>query len=295
MSIKVRPAAPKDREGILAISRRIWEGEDYVPFVLDQWLAEGGLIVAELSGEVAGFAKTTELAPGELWLEGLRVHPEHQGKGIAKTLARAQLDLALAQRPQVVRLATVEANEASLHIARELGFREVARFFYLEADVEKPARAPTPQRPSSEETWKFLSSSQALQEGRGLIGFGWRFYTLTPGLLAELGDKGALFSVGTPPKGFLILVPDPYTPADIATLAFLDGEDDALEDLLKFAHVWASEQGERIIAAMVAAPWIFKFLIQHGFQFVPELGAVLVLEYRPRMSETPQVADSGRE
>ncbi len=283
VGVSVRPATWADRQRILAISQRIWEGEDYVPFVLDRWLAEGGLVVAELCGEVVGFAKTTELAPGELWLEGLRVHPDHQGKGVAKALARAQLDLALAQRPQVIRLATVEANDASIHIARELGFREVARFLYLEADVRRPENTLTPQKPDPKEAWEFLRASQALQEGRGLIGLGWRFCTLSPELLAELADKEALFSVGAPPQGLLILVPDPYTPAAIAALAFLDGEEGALEMLLQFAHAWAQERGQRIIAAMVAAPWIFRFLTRRGFQFVPELGAVLVLEYRPRL------------
>ncbi len=283
VGVNVRPATWADRQRILAISQRIWEGEDYVPFVLDRWLAEGGLVVAELCGEVVGFAKTTELAPGELWLEGLRVHPDHQGKGVAKALARAQLDLALAQRPQVIRLATVEANDASIHIARELGFREVARFLYLEADVRRPENTLTPQKPDPKEAWEFLRASQALQEGRGLIGLGWRFCTLSPELLAGLADKEALFSVGAPPQGLLILVPDPYTPAAIAALAFLDGEEGALEMLLQFAHAWAQERGQRIIAAMVAAPWIFRFLTRRGFQFVPELGAVLVLEYRPRL------------
>lgn len=285
MRVAVREARREDKNAILGISRRIWEGEDYVPSVLDRWLAEGGLIVAELSGEVVGFAKTTELAPGELWLEGLRVHPAHQGKGIAKALARAQLDQALARNPQVIRLATVEANEASLHIARELGFQEIARFFYLEAEVKRPSSTPVVQKPPPERAWEFLCTSQALQEGRGLIGIGWRFRTASPALLEELAAKEALFSVGLPPQGLLILVPDPYTPAAIAALAFLDGEEAALEVLLQFAHAWAEERGQRILAAMVAAPWIFTFLTRRGFQFVPELGAVLVLEHRPRGGE----------
>jgi GNAT superfamily N-acetyltransferase len=82
--LRVRPALPEDRERILAISAKIWEGQDYIPHVLDRWLCEGGLFVAELSGKVVGFAKNTELSPGEIWLEGLRVDPEHQGRAWPK-------------------------------------------------------------------------------------------------------------------------------------------------------------------------------------------------------------------
>lgn len=282
MSAKVREADRGDREAILAISQRIWEGEDYIPFVVDGWLAEGGLIVAEVSGEVVGFAKTTELAPGEVWLEGLRVHPDHQGKGIAKALARAQLELALARRAHTVRLATVEANEASLHIAKELGFRPAARFFYAEAEAQKPQESQRLQRPALSAAQEFLRTSQALQDGQNMIGLGWRFRDLSPQLLAELAEKDALFSLGTPPQGLLILLPDPYTPAAVAALAFVDGKEEILPELLRFSHAWAEKNGQRILAAMVAAPWVFTFLTRHGFQFVPELGAVLVLEYHPK-------------
>lgn len=35
--------------------------------------------MAELDGRLAGFAKTTFLSPGEVWLEGLRVDPARRG------------------------------------------------------------------------------------------------------------------------------------------------------------------------------------------------------------------------
>lgn len=279
--LKVREAELGDRQAILAISQRIWEGEDYIPFVVDQWLTEGGLIVAELSGQVVGFAKITELSPGEVWLEGLRVHPDHQGKGIAKTLARAQLELALAWHAHTIRLATVEANEPSLHIATELGFRPLARFFYAEAEVRKPENSPRLQQPALSAAQKFLDSSPALREGQNLIGLGWRFRSLSPELLAELAQKDALFSTGTPPQALLILLPDPYTPQTTAALAFLDGEEEVLPKLLEFAHAWAATGGQKILAAMTAAPWVLTFLSRYGFQFAPEFGAVLILEHRP--------------
>ncbi len=275
----VREAEWKDKEAILAISRKIWEGEDYVPAVLEDWLSQGGMLVAELSGEVVGFAKVTELSPGEFWFEGLRVDPAHQGKGVAKALAQAQLEWALSRQPKTIRLATVEANEASLHIAQNLGFHEVARFFYLEAEVRKPKEVRKLRTSAPEEAWEFLRASQVLAEGKGFLGLGWRFRQASPELVEELARKEALFALGEPPRGLLIIVPDPYTPKELGCLAFLDGEEGVLPGLLEFAHGLAAKNGERILSAMVAAPWLFRFLLAQGFQFIPELGAVLVLEY----------------
>jgi GNAT superfamily N-acetyltransferase len=277
--LRVRLALPEDRERILAISAKIWAGQDYIPHVLDRWLSEGGLFVAELSGKVVGFAKNTELSPGEIWLEGLRVDPEHQRKGVAKALARAQLEAALAKKPHSVRLATVEENLASLHIAQELGFREIARFSYLEADVVEPKSLPQAEKPESKEAWDFLQHSSAFSEARGLVGLGWRFRTLTFDFLTELCNEGNVFAPGKDLSALLIVFPDPYTPEEILALAFLDGEELALEKLLHLAHGLAVKRGNRILSAMVADPWLYTFLSRRGFQGVPELGAVVVLEY----------------
>ncbi len=278
-AVQVRLASVTDRERILSISSRIWEGEDYIPHVLDRWLSEGGLFVAELAGKVVGFAKNTELSPGEIWLEGLRVDPAHQGKGVAKALARAQLEAALAKKPRSVRLATVEENLASLHIGQELGFREIARFSYLEADVVEPKSFPQAAKPEPKEAWDFLQRSSAFAEARALVGLGWRFRTLTFDFLTELCREGNVFARGYEPSALLIVFSDPYTPKEILALAFLDGEETALEELLYVAHGLAAKRGNRILSAMVADPWLYTFLSRRGFQGVPELGAVVVLEY----------------
>ncbi|RME32959.1 MAG: AI-2E family transporter, partial [Thermoflexia bacterium] len=50
----LRPACPEDRSGMEAVCGTIWDGEDYIPEVWDEWLADpdGELTVAELDGRV---------------------------------------------------------------------------------------------------------------------------------------------------------------------------------------------------------------------------------------------------
>jgi hypothetical protein len=111
------------------------------------------------------------------------------------------------------------------------------------------------------------------------VGLGWRFRTLTFDFLTELCNEGNVFAPGKDLSALLIVFPDPYTPEEILTLAFLDGEELALEKLLHLAHGLAAKRGNRILSAMVADPWLYTFLSRRGFQGVPELGAVVVLEY----------------
>ncbi len=71
-----------------ALSAQIWEGQDYVPGSFDDWVADrrGRFMVAYGGDQLAGFNKLTELAPGQWWLEGLRVDPAQRGRGLARLL-----------------------------------------------------------------------------------------------------------------------------------------------------------------------------------------------------------------
>jgi GNAT superfamily N-acetyltransferase len=86
--LMIRPAAPGDREKVFSFLEEVWEGEDYLPMVWDDWVAdpEGQLIVAELDGEPIGTGRIVDLGWGEYWLEGLRVSAAHRGKGVARQI-----------------------------------------------------------------------------------------------------------------------------------------------------------------------------------------------------------------
>ncbi len=280
MPITLRPARPEDRDAILAIAAQIWGGEDYIPHVLGGWLSEGGFVVAELDGHVAGFAKMTLLSPGEVWLEGLRVDPSHRGKGVAKAIARHQLESALALRPRSIRFATAEVNVESLHIAGRQGFREVARFSYVEGPVrDEPALSSVAPVLEVEPAWAFIRSSAAYSDGHGLLAQGWRFPDLTRERVARFIAEGAVYSYGDPLRGILIEVPDPYAADLYAAIAFLDGDDEAQDALLRFAHAQARAGGQTTLAAMVPHEEGVEAFARHGLVPLPYFRHVLVLEY----------------
>ncbi len=278
--IALRSARPEDRERILAISAQVWEGEDYIPLVLDDWLAEGGLAVAELERVVAGLGKLTVLAPGEVWLEGLRVDPAHRGKGVAKAIAHHQLRAALALKPRSIRFATAEVNVESLHIAGKQGFREIARFTYVEGPVRDEPAPPgvTPVR-DVEPAWAFIQASPVFRAARGLLAWGWRFPALTPERLGSLVAHEAVFAYEDPVQGLLVLQPDPYAPASFAAIGFLDGNEEAQDALLRFAHAWARAKGMESLSAMVPDERRVEAFARHGLAPLPYFRYVLVLEH----------------
>jgi GNAT superfamily N-acetyltransferase len=280
----IRPAKPEDKPGILRISAQVWEGHDYVPLALERWLAEGGLFVAELAGQIVGFAKTTILSPGEFWLEGLRVAPEHRNQGIGRALAEAQLQDALARGARAVRYSTVEINRASGRIAQALGFHEAGRFTFMAGPVrggEKSTKVIQAEEP--DKLASFIFSSRAYRLSRGLLAHGWIFKELSLALLAELVSNGAFFCLEAEGqvRGVLALLPDTYRP-DYLTLAFLDGEERALPELLRFAHGYAQDRGHTELRAMVPDDRLIRPLEEHGLVSESDFRYVLVYEYLRR-------------
>ncbi len=123
-TIVCRPALPMDTADVIELTRTIWEGEDYVPAVWDEWLADysGLLLIAEYGGHVVGLGKLTQLAPGEWWMEGLRVHPDYAGLGVASHIHDYQQAYWEKVEGEVVRLVTVSYREAVKHLCQRTGF-----------------------------------------------------------------------------------------------------------------------------------------------------------------------------
>ena len=91
VQVKLRKAGPEDKGPILEISRKIWGGHDYLPSVWDEWVADKNarFIVATVNGRTVGCAHASLQANYVAWLEGVRVHEQYRGLGIAGKLNHA--------------------------------------------------------------------------------------------------------------------------------------------------------------------------------------------------------------
>ncbi len=128
--VNIRPAQESDTPGVMELSSRIWDGEDYVPYVWSEWLSDsrGMLVVADYQQRVIGLGKLTRLSEEDWWLEGLRVQPDFEGRGIASQIHEFLMETWTKIGSGTVRLGTASYNLAVQHICNRLGFRKVAEF-----------------------------------------------------------------------------------------------------------------------------------------------------------------------
>ena len=173
-----RPALPKDTPDVLELTRQIWEGHDYIPMVWEDWLhdSEGLLAVAEYGGHVVGLSKLTRLSPSEWWLEGLRVHPDYQGRGIASRL-HDYLANYWQRYGGTIRLVTASSRVQVHHLSLRSGFRKVVEVTsYVAQSVEGLSPRFAGVRPGEErESVAFALSHPSPTFPNGLMDIGWQW------------------------------------------------------------------------------------------------------------------------
>lgn len=134
--MKLRLGTLEDYDDICEISSKIWEGDDYIPFVYKKWMEspdEGECIVAEIDNKVVGITKTTFL--GDVaWFEGIRVHYDYRGRKIGKALADEQFKRAFEGGYSRIELSSYIDNTESLAMIESKGFKRIGEWIHMYND-----------------------------------------------------------------------------------------------------------------------------------------------------------------
>jgi len=254
--ISVRRARPEDRARILEISSQIWDGDDYVPELLDGWFSdhEGELAVASLDDRLIAFAHRTWLSPGVAWFEGIRTDPKWEGHGAAKAITDHFIRRARDAGASHIELSTYIDNDASIHIIESYGFSRVGTFSYVErlAEAIAPLTAATSAtiRPLSKtDTLAFVGSSRFLSLAHRRFPRGWRFFPFDHDpseAIARLNYRMGAWKNDVLSAALCIRQGPDH--AGRITINFLDGEPAAMRALLSHAfHLYTGKEFEMMV------------------------------------------------
>jgi GNAT superfamily N-acetyltransferase len=208
IQVHCRPAQESDTPAVLELTALIWEGDDYVPQVWAEWLADpqGRLLVAEYQGRVVGLGKLSRLSAEDWWLQGLRVHPEFEGRGVASQLHEVLMQAWQEIGQGAVRLATASFRFPVQHLCDRLGFRKVGEFTPFAASTSLSEHSTGAQLSNQltniEEIFTPLKSedlaealsyalpSESLALNYGHIDMAWEFVPLRLEYLAQASAEG---------------------------------------------------------------------------------------------------------
>lgn len=124
--IIIRPYDPKDYEDIKAISKNIWEGQDYLPKLINKYYESKYCYpyVVEVNKKVISVVNTHFFTQEWVWLEAIRTHPDFQGKGLASRLSEYQMKKIIELGGKQAWLLTSTENKVTYKMLTNFNFSE---------------------------------------------------------------------------------------------------------------------------------------------------------------------------
>jgi GNAT superfamily N-acetyltransferase len=241
-NLTIRPAQASDRDAVFTFTEGVWNGEDYIRYVWEEWLAETDdpPFVATIDEQPIALVKLSNLGDGEGWIHGVRVAEEFRGRGIARALLRYCVERSQQRGARIVRLMTSEENRAMRTTAEAVGFRMVsaATWFTGPAAATHWRLAPLPTSAYDRIRNNFVTIKPQL------YCVGWRYRALTAERLREHLEAGEI--LGLPETdAWAIVVPD-----DTIWVGAAYGEPDALTELLRAIPAHPARTSDSAVRAL---------------------------------------------
>jgi len=267
--VKIRKAKPSDKSPVLEISKKIWSGHDYLPQVWDDWFADkkARLIVATVNGRTVGVAHASLQTPYIAWLEGVRIHEQYRGLGIAGKLNKALVEWARRRGARVARLSTGSRNHASRKHLKKIGFPVLQTFQRLDTSRglrTKPAIVSTP-RGSAKHLWNWLTARPEFSENHAMYSDGWTWYPLTLQTFRRHISQGRVLTTirNNHPRACCIFLDEDKS----LTMGFVAGErTDASRLIRTLRFMMFLKKRERLRVLLPSKSPLMRSLERSGFE-----------------------------
>jgi GNAT superfamily N-acetyltransferase len=279
--MNIRPAVPADKTAIAAFTTETFTWGDYVVEAFDEWLDDDSgmlLIATDDANQAVAMARWTFVAPGEVWGQGARVHPDHRRRGISSALTEAGAVWAKERGGKVLRLLTEEWNEAARGQVSKSGFRLVSKWNLWIRSIGDAApkvagnggrRVPSEERlmpaRESEAGPAFLawSGSPLVSATHGLISERWTWHHLRAGDLLSAAGRRALWAC---PAGWVIAEIDDDEARTFWVSWLMAARDDAYRLIRVTIDRAITDGSERIALMLPAVDWLDRAAKRAGLE-----------------------------
>ncbi|MGD0159120.1 MAG: GNAT family N-acetyltransferase [Candidatus Bathyarchaeia archaeon] len=216
MVATVRRLQGSDRDDVIEISSHIWEGHDYLPSVVDEWLRDSNsrFYGVEVDGRVVAVGRIRLVEDGRIgWMEGLRVHPEYRGRGFANDLTETILREGERLGVERLRYTTSDENAASVKLAKMAGFSRILRmtvsWYHNLKQIPTSTEYPPIRKFGLERTYGLLETNPHILP-QGMLIYEWKALDNTSSNVKEVGKnhsfyvalkRGRLDSLSISPSG----------------------------------------------------------------------------------------------
>lgn len=280
MEPTIRPARSGDLKAIAGFTTETFEWGDYIADVFNDWLTAQEsrvMVAADVDDSVLAVGRGLLLSSTELWLQGMRVHPDWRRQGLGSAVAGALIDWARNEGALVARLGVEQWNTAAQQQVESMGFRDVGSWVVAvrptptaEPDTQsnggKRAKARRKlERAHSAEAlpaWLSWRSGPLLRPSRGLHGWRWRWARLELDHLVAAAKVGELWSSQA---GWMMARRDETR----LVVGWLEcGPDDAADMIRSLVDLGIATEAEQIQITVPTVDWLTAALDAAGFDTI---------------------------
>ncbi|MDA4121381.1 MAG: GNAT family N-acetyltransferase [Thaumarchaeota archaeon] len=182
--------------------RNVWGGHDYIPSVWDDWMKDRSakMFVLEVDGKQVAMNHVRFPGDGTAWFEGVRVHPDYRGRGLATLLGENAMRVASEKDIQVYRLTSNSLNRAAHRQVARMGFVEVSRFSVYEVpkgtSFHREERVRRATLSDERKIRRLIQESSEWRLGGGVMWDGFTAVSLTPAIVSKMVRSGSVFLLG---------------------------------------------------------------------------------------------------
>ena len=251
--MKIRHATKSDKEEVLRFCVNTFEWGDYLDQVWDLWYSDrnGVLLVAEDDEEYNIHSKKwssviavshASLCPNNknVWLEGIRVHPNFRRRSVATQLLNTMISYGKEQGAEEASAMVAGNNIASQLMMESNGFVVISKWSYYSINkipkrVDKvKLRSKFATFEETETVRNYLRRSEVYKSSGKTYVNSWRWYSLDLSVLEDFIKHGKVLVIGNDPiEGLGIINKDNNNTFQIV---YLDASNrNVLEDLIRFS------------------------------------------------------------
>jgi N-acetylglutamate synthase-like GNAT family acetyltransferase len=228
--IRIRPARKSDKDDILSFCVNTFSWGDYIDRVWDYWYAEenGQLFIVESGGKKIAMSHVAICPEGRsVWLEGIRVHPDHRRSYIATMLIAKMLEYGRRKGAQQASAIVGKTNFASQRMLEKNGFKVVSKWLYCSLGGGKPRRQKSDARIASADDigdiWQYLQQSKIYHLSAKRYVKSWHWYVFDRRALQNFVKDERIIVTGQPIDGIAIINKCGYWDrANILQIVYLD-------------------------------------------------------------------------
>lgn len=233
----IKYAKNSDKEKILDFCKDTFSWGDYVSEVWDFWIKEGNLLIAHEDNNPVGICHASiNSDSNQVWIEGIRIHPNFRRRGIAKKLVLKSEEIGKKRGCRYSFMLIDVDNSNSLQLANNIGYTKEDVWTFYQLDPQKVSSPKVRLLKTTDDLSLIYSKNYCYVDS-------WRWYPLDKKSILSLikNNKIIVTENSRIVSGLAVFTHSQHFDGTLLA-TILAGKSNELKEILKFLQNYGYEQ-----------------------------------------------------